>query len=69
MFGNALRRLALQLRLHGKSVHFERRNEGRITVLTSERVRIVPPTRGPTNPEISKETYRDFQFDMSGWEA
>ena len=34
-FGAELRRLAPQIRLHGLSIHFERRHEGRIVTLTS----------------------------------
>ena len=45
-FSNELRRLAPQLRLHGVSVSFERRHEGRIITLKSERGPIVPPTHG-----------------------
>ena len=52
-FSNELRRLAPQLRMHGMSVSFERRHEGRIITLKSERVPIVPPTHGSTNPETS----------------
>jgi len=36
-FGNELRRLAPQLRLHGVNVHYARRHGGRIITLTSER--------------------------------
>jgi hypothetical protein len=39
-FGNELRRLAPQLCLHGVSISFERRHEGRMIILTSERVPI-----------------------------
>jgi hypothetical protein len=39
-FGNALRRLAPQLRLHGVSISFERRHEGRMIILKSERMPI-----------------------------
>ena len=35
-FGQELRRLAPQLRMHGVSVHFDRRNEGRTITLKSE---------------------------------
>ena len=49
-FGNELRRLAPQLRLHGMSVSFERRNEGRIITLTSERAPIEPPPDDCTEP-------------------
>jgi hypothetical protein len=41
-FGNALRRLAPRLRLHGVSISFERRHEGRMIILKSERVPIAP---------------------------
>jgi energy-coupling factor transporter ATP-binding protein EcfA2 len=34
-FGAELRRLAPQIRLHGLSIHFERKHEGRIVTLTS----------------------------------
>ena len=44
-FGSELRRLAPQLRIHGVSVGFERRNDGRIITLTSERAPIVPPNQ------------------------
>jgi putative DNA primase/helicase len=39
-FGDALRRLAPQIRLHGVSISFERRHEGRMIILKSERVAI-----------------------------
>ena len=39
-FSNELRRLAPQLRMHGMSVSFERRNEGRMIILKSERALI-----------------------------
>ena len=42
-FGNELRRLAPQLRMHGMNVSFESRNEGRVITLKSERPPIVPP--------------------------
>jgi hypothetical protein len=41
-FGNGLRRLAPQRRLHGVNVSFERRHDGRIIILKSERVPIAP---------------------------
>ncbi len=50
-FSNELRRLAPQLRMHGMSVSFERRHEGRIITFNSERGPIVPPTHGSPNPE------------------
>ena len=49
--GCELRRLAPQLRMHGMSVSFERRNDGRIITLRSERVPIAPPARGGTDSE------------------
>ena len=49
-FGKELRRLAPQLRLHGVSVSFERRHEGRIITLKSERGPNVPPQPGSTMP-------------------
>jgi hypothetical protein len=52
-FGNELRRLAPQLRMHGVNVSFERRHEGRIITLKSERVPIVPPEVGRRKPETS----------------
>ena len=52
-FGNELRRLAPQLRMHGLSVSFERRNEGRIITLKSERVPITPPQYSGKNPGTS----------------
>jgi hypothetical protein len=52
-FGNELRRLAPQLRMHGVNVSFERRHEGRIIILKSERVPIVPPEVGRRKPETS----------------
>jgi putative DNA primase/helicase len=39
-FGNALRRLAPQLLLHGVTISFERRHEGRMIILKSERAPI-----------------------------
>ena len=45
-FGNELRRLAPQLRMHGLNVSFERRHEGRIINLKSEPAPIVPPEVG-----------------------
>jgi hypothetical protein len=50
---NELRRLASQLRMHGLNVNFERRHEGRIITLKSERVPIVPPEFGGKKPETS----------------
>jgi hypothetical protein len=50
---NELRRLAPQLRMHGLNVNFERRHEGRIITLKSERVPIVPPEVGGKKPETS----------------
>jgi hypothetical protein len=52
-FSNELRRLAPQLRMHGMSVSFERRHEGRVITLKSERGPIVPPTHERTKPETS----------------
>jgi hypothetical protein len=52
-FGSELRRLAPQLRLHGLNVSFERRNEGRMIILKSDRSPIVPPKHGDTRPEIN----------------
>ncbi len=49
-FSNELRRLAPQLRMHGVSVGFERRHEGRIITLKSERGPNVPPQPGSTMP-------------------
>ena len=51
-FGNELRQLAPQLRLHGLSVGFERRNEGRIITLKSERAPTVP-SHGTAKPGTS----------------
>jgi hypothetical protein len=45
-FGDELRRLAPQLRMHGLNVSFERRHEGRIITWKSERAPIVPPEVG-----------------------
>jgi hypothetical protein len=42
-FGQELRRLAPQLRLHGVNVSFERRHEGRIISLTSDHASTPPP--------------------------
>jgi hypothetical protein len=55
-FHDALRRLAPQLRMHGMSVSFERRNEGRMTVLKSERALIAPTKPNSTRPNTSQET-------------
>ena len=52
-FGQELRRLAPQLRLHGLNVSFERRNEGRIISLKSEHSPIAPPIYGSARPETS----------------
>jgi hypothetical protein len=41
-FGNALRQLAPQLRLHGLGVSFERRNDGRIITLKAELEPVAP---------------------------
>ena len=49
-FGSELRRLAPQLRLHGLSISFDRRNDGRIITLTSERVPIVAPDHDRPEP-------------------
>ena len=54
-FGNELRRLAPQLRMHGVNVSFERRHEGRIITLKSERAPIVPPEVGRRKPEKIQE--------------
>ena len=45
-FGNELRRLAPQLRVHGVNVSFERRNDGRIITLQSDRAPIAHPNPG-----------------------
>ncbi len=52
-FSNELRRLAPQLRMHGVSVGFERRHEGRIITVKSERGPKAPPQPGTTIPEAS----------------
>jgi hypothetical protein len=52
-FSNELRRLAPQLRMHGLSISFERRNEGRIITLKSERVPIMPSQYSGKNPGTS----------------
>ena len=52
-FSNELRRLAPQLRMHGMSVSFERRHEGRFITLNSERGPVVPPPYEPAKPEPS----------------
>jgi hypothetical protein len=35
-FGNELRRIAPQVRLHGLSIKFERRSDGRLVILRSK---------------------------------
>jgi hypothetical protein len=52
-FGNELRRLAPQLRLHGVSISFERRHEGRMIILKSERVPIAPAGQARAKTESS----------------
>ncbi len=49
-FSNELRRLAPQLRMHGMSVSFERRHEGRIITFNSERGPSLVPQPGSTMP-------------------
>jgi hypothetical protein len=51
--GNELRRLAPQLRLHGVSISFERRHDGRIIILKSERVPIAAAGDAPAKTESS----------------
>ena len=55
-FSSELRRLAPQLRMHGLSVSFERRNEGRMIILRSERALIGPTKPNSTRPDTSRET-------------
>jgi hypothetical protein len=52
-FGNELRRLAPQLRMHGVSISFERRHEGRMIILKSERVPIAPAGQARAKTESS----------------
>jgi hypothetical protein len=52
-FGNELGRLAPQLRMRGLNVSFERRHEGRIITLKSERVPMMPSQYSGKNPETS----------------
>jgi hypothetical protein len=46
MFGSELRRIAPQLRLHGMSVNFERRDGNRVVTITSEGTATSPPPAG-----------------------
>jgi hypothetical protein len=52
-FGNELRRLAPQLRMHGMNVSFERRNDGRKITLQSEGAPIVAPHSEGTKAQKS----------------
>jgi hypothetical protein len=64
--GYELRRLALQLRLRGVSISFERRHEGRIIILKSGPVPIAAAGDARAKTESSEKAcriFRMFRFD------
>jgi hypothetical protein len=61
-FGNDIRRLAHQLRLNGVSICFERRHDGRLIILKSERMPIASAGDARANTESSQKVCRIFRM-------
>jgi hypothetical protein len=64
-FGNELRRIAPQLRMHGVAVNFVRTHKGRFINLTMAGVPIISPTRATASPikSSSEESGSDYSAD------